>query len=364
MPDHRRLNWRIVLGLWTGVGVLLIFQTYVATADERAWTFRQHLTTWTAQMYRAWLWAALTPFVFWLRREWGRRHQSPVVLGLLHFLTAVAIYAFGNVIRIWIIELTLGYWQAKYFTLHAVYGQLGAFTLIDFYTYWIVIGAAYVSDLSWQKRQTELREEQLRTQLVQAELAALKQQVQPHFLFNSLNAVAALMREGEAAKAVEALALLSTLLRQLMNYAGQPEIELLRELDYAQCYLSIEKVRFEERLTTLFEADDDCLNAIVPTLILQPIVENAVKHGIAQRRSPGRVMVTARRVGDRLQLRVANDPAEGGRRAGDSHGIGLSATRIRLERIFGDRQKLECVLNGPDGTIITVEIPFRTAGNN
>ena len=362
MPETRKLNWRYVLVLWTGLGVLLIFQTYVSTAaDGRAWPFMEHLYTWVAQMYRAWLWAALTPLVFWLRRELGRRHPNRFAKGALHALAAVAIFGFGNVLRIWFVEISFGYWEAKYFSLTAVFGELGAYSLIDFYIYWAVLTAAYVTDLSWQKRQVELNEEQLRTQLSQAELAALKQQVQPHFLFNALNAISALMRAGEATKAVEALARLSTLLRQLMAHAGTPEIELWRELDYARCYLEVEQVRFEERLIMHLDADEDCLAALVPTLILQPIVENAVKHGIAQRCAPGRVTITARRVGDVLRLQVSNDPAEGGRsaREHDNHGIGLGATRVRLERTFGQHHKLDCALNGPDGTVITIELPLR-----
>ena len=264
-------------------------------------------------------------------------------------------------VRIWATEASFGYWKLEYYSLNSVYDQLSVYTLIDFYIYWAVLLVAYVSDVNWQKREVEIRAEQLRTQLAQAELAALKQQVQPHFLFNSLNAVSALMREGEGAKAVEALAQLSTLLRQLMAHAGRPELELRRELDYLQCYLSVEKVRFEERLLVHFDADDECLGAAVPTLILLPLVENAVKHGIAQRRHPGRVAITAQRVGDRLRLRVANDPAEGGRHAGadDSHGIGLRATRERLWRHFGDRQRLDCAFGGPDGTVVTLELPFQ-----
>jgi len=365
MPENRRLNWRTVLGLWTALGFLLILQSYVATAadDYSKATLIQHAYTWVAQLYRAWIWALLTPIIFWLRRDLNRRHNSTVVIGILHLLGALTFLAVGNVVRIWAVEVSFGYLDLKYFTLSAVYSQLGAYTLIDFYIYWAVLLVAYVSDMNWQKRQIELREEQLRTQLAQAELAALKQQVQPHFLFNSLNAIAALMREGESAKAVEALALLSTLLRQLMNHAGRPEIELWREFDYAQCYLSVEQVRFEDKLVPHFDADEDCLHALVPTLILQPLVENAVKHGIAQRRTPGRVTVTARRTGDRLRLQVANDPAEGGHHAreGESHGIGLSATRVRLERTFGARHSLDCVINGPEGTVITLELPLHLA---
>ncbi len=364
MPETRRLNWRVVLGLWTALGFLLIMQSYVATAgDGRSFKFIEHAYTWVAQMFRAWLWALLTPVIFWLRRDLNRRHSNPVVVGVLHFLAALTVLAVGNVLRIWAIEVSFGYWKLEYFSLKSVYGQLGAYTLIDFYIYWAVLLVAYVSDVSWQKRQVETRAEQLRTQLAQAELAALKQQVQPHFLFNSLNAIAALMREGAAAKAVEALALLSTLLRQLMNHAGRPEIELWREFDYAQCYLSVEQVRFEDKLVPHFDADEECLNALVPTLILQPLVENAVKHGIAQRRTPGRISVTARRAGDRLRLAVANDPAEGGHHAreDENHGIGLSATRTRLERTFGPNHRLDCVINGPDGTVITIELPWHPA---
>jgi LytS/YehU family sensor histidine kinase len=189
--------------------------------------------------------------------------------------------------------------------------------------------------------------------------------VAPHFLFNSLNAIASLMREGEREKSVEAISLLSQLLRQLMANGGRQEIELWRELDYAQCYLSVEKVRFEERLITDFDADEDCLNALVPTLILQPLVENAVKHGIAQRRSPGRVRVSARRIGEkRLRLEVFNDPAEGGRKADarDNHGIGLQATRARLERAFGPTHRLNCDLNNPSGSVVSIELPLQPAG--
>jgi hypothetical protein len=364
MPEFRRLNWRVILGLWTGLGLLLILQSYVATAgDGRDFTLTQHSYTWVAQLYRAWIWAALTPFVFWLRRELNRRHQNRAVVVALHVLAALTLFAVGNVGRVWAIEVTYGYWEPRYYSLGYVYSILGAYSLIDFYIYWALLLVAYVTDVNWQKRQVELREEQLQTQLAQAELAALKQQVQPHFLFNSLNAVASLMRGGETAKAVEALALLSGLLRQLMNHAGRPEIELWREFDYAQCYLSVEKVRFEDKLITHFDADEACLNAGVPTLILQPLVENAVKHGIAQRRAPGRVSVIARHVGDRLRIEVANDPAEGGHqaRAGENHGIGLSATRARLDRTFGDRHRLDCVINGPAGTVITLELPWRPA---
>lgn len=363
MTDSRRHKWLLSFGVWTAVGVLLSLQTYISVSQTPD-SPRGHLVLWVAQMYRAWLWALLTPAVFMLRRELARRHRHWAVIGGLHVLAALALLAWCNIVRLWALNITFGWWHLDDYGVDAIWRMLTPRSLIDFYIYWVVVTADYVRELSNQKVQTELREQQLHTQLVQAELAALKQQVQPHFLFNSLNAIASLMRDGESKKAVEALSLLSTLLRQLMANGGRQEIELWRELDYAQCYLSVEKVRFEERLLVDIDADEECLNALVPTLILQPIVENAVKHGIAQRRNPGRVRVTARRLGaDRLRLEIFNDPAEGGRKADahDNHGIGLQSTRARLERAFGRTHRLEYDLHNPAGSLVAIELPLTPA---
>ncbi len=360
MPAPSQPQWKYILGVWTAVGVLLAIQTYVSLPMEpQSW--HDHAVLWVAQMYRAWLWAALTPLIFTFRHEIKRRHRHRAVIIALHLLAAVALLAWCNIVRMWALNVTFGWFELRHYGLDAILSMVGPRSLIDFYLYWIVLGASYVVDLNFQWREAARREEQLQTQLVQAELAALKQQVQPHFLFNSLNAIASLVREQRNQPAVEAIALLSTLLRQLMTNAGRQEIELWRELDYAQTYLSVEKVRFEERLQTEFDADEDCLDALVPTLLLQPLVENAVKHGIAQRRTPGRVRVTARRVEDRLRLEVFNDAAEGGRRVAvaESHGIGLQATRARLERAFGPAHRLDCSLNTPDGSRVVVEIPLQ-----
>lgn len=363
VPPPRRHNWLFIFGVWTAVGVLLSIQTYIGLSQMPD-SPRSHLVLWVAQMYRAWLWALLTPAIFMLREQLQQRHRNLAVRLSLHVLAAVTLLAWCNIIRLWALNVTFGWWRIEDYGIDAIWSMLSARSFIDFYIYWVILAADYVRELVNHKVQTKLREEQLHTQLVRAELAALKQQVQPHFLFNSLNAISSLMREGEGKKAVEAISLLSQLLRQLMANGGRQEIELWRELDYAQCYLSVEKVRFEEKLITDFDADDDCLNALVPTLILQPLVENAVKHGIAQRRNPGRVRVSARRVGeDRLRLEVFNDPAEGGRKADarDNHGIGLQATRARLEKAFGPTHRLEYDLTNPDGCLVSIELPLQAA---
>ncbi len=364
MPAHRRLRWKYVLGVWTLVGFTLVLQSYVTqVGNPDPYHFEDHAVTWMAQFYRGWLWAALTPFVFALRREIRRRHTSWAAIAFLHLLASVTLLLWCNIVRLWFLAFSFGWWTLDMYSIDQVSSQLGPFSIVDLYFYWLVVGAGHIYDLDWEKRVNEQHEEQLRTQLAQAELVALKQQVQPHFLFNSLNAISALMREGASARAIEALALLSTLLRELMAHAGQQDIELHRELTYADCYLAVEKVRLEDRLSVRFEADEGCLDALVPTLILQPLVENAVKHGIAQRRNPGCIKITAHREGEWLSLAICNDPAEGGREESETnnHGIGLNATRRRLEKIFGNRYRLDCSFGGPTGTTVLLEFPLRFA---
>jgi two-component sensor histidine kinase len=346
------------------VGFTLVLQSYATqVGDPEQFNFKMHAIVCVAQFYRAWLWAALTPFVFELRREIRRRHTSWPAIAFLHLLASVTLLLWCNIIRIWMVNISFGWWQLDALSIDGVSAQLGPFSIVDLYFYWLVLGAGRILDMEWERRINERHEEQLRTQLARAELVALRQQVQPHFLFNSLNAISALMREGASARAVEALSLLSTLLRELMAHAGQQDIELHRELTYADCYLAVEKVRLEDRLSVRFEADEDCLDALVPTLILQPLVENAVKHGIAQRRNPGCITVSARRQGEWLRLEICNDPAEGGRGEieANNHGIGLDATRRRLEKIFGSRHRLDCSFAGPTGTTVLLEFPLRFA---
>ncbi len=364
MASDRDLSWIRVLGIWTLVGLALVVMTYInLVRDVDHYELSDHWFTCVAQMYRGWLWALLTPVVFQLRREIRRRHSSWFAVGGLHLLAAITLLAWCNIVRIWALNISFGFWDLNMYSVDNVISLLGPFTIVDFYLYWLTLGAGALYDVDREKRLVEQHEEQLRTQLAQAELAALRQQMQPHFLFNSLNAVSSLMREGASEKAVEAIALLSQLLRDLLSHTGQQEIELRREFAYIECYLSVEKVRFEDRLITHFDADEDCLDALVPTLILQPLVENAVKHGIAKRVNPGRVSVAGFRRGNMLQLKVCNDSAEGAQKSVRSvdHGIGLRATRLRLERIFGNQYRLDCSFGGTEGNVVLIEFLLRMA---
>lgn len=309
-------------------------------------------------------WALLTPWVLRKRTEWsfsGPRRFLHLGLHIGASLVAMVSFYFLRM------PLAAAFEGESLFAMDPwslVYG-FNDRNLIDMAFYWIVLVAGWMVAQQEERRALELRAEQLRTVLAQAELAALRQQLQPHFLFNALNSVAALMRDNDRARAVDALAQLSNFMRTLMANASQTEIELARELDYVQRYLGIEKIRFEERLLDRLDVGEDCLNARVPTLILQPIVENAIKHGIARRRSPGRLVIAARRIGDRLRLEVTNDPAESlpGQASPVGQGLGLSTTRARLQKCYGDTFTLDWKLNDPQGTVVTVELPFIDSGN-
>lgn len=357
--DFPRLNGRIVFATWTLVGVLLIFQTYVSVLDREPFTFSGHLYTCAGQLYRAWMWAALTPFVFWLRRYLAAQHPNVVARWSLHMLAAVAIFVFGNVVRLWVLFATFGYFRVEDLLPSVILPMFTMRNLVDFYLYWLVFAVGYIFDTNHARQLAAVHAETLRVQLAKAELAVLRQRIQPHFLFNAHNAITALIREGEAEKAVDALTQLSALLRQSIEQGASADVELWRELDYAHSYLEIEKVRFEERLVTKYDVEESCLEARVPSLILQPLVENAVKHGIAHRRSPGRIEITGRRIGDRLQLCVANDPAEIATRGATSTGVGLSATRARLEKIFGRDLEFACAFAPGERATVTISFPFR-----
>jgi LytS/YehU family sensor histidine kinase len=227
--------------------------------------------------------------------------------------------------------------------------------LLELITYGAIAGAVIAVDAQRQLRTRELASAALETQLARAQLQALQGQLQPHFLFNTLNAIGVLVRDDPAA-AGRVVSLLADLLRRTLDVAQQQEVPLGEELDFLARYLEIERTRFPDRLTVIVEVPVALGSLQVPSFLLQPLVENAVRHGIAPQADGGRVVVRGRREGDRLVLEVWNDgaPLLGGRR----EGIGLTATRERLERLYGGRAEL--TLATVDGGVqAQVRLPAR-----
>ena len=242
----------------------------------------------------------------------------------------------------------------------------GAFPQIM--TYGAIVGAGHVMEYYRRQRQRErevseikLRASQLESSLRQAQLDALRLQIHPHFLFNTLNTISFLMREDvEAANRL--LIQLSELLRVAVR-TEQQEIPLRQELDFLNRYLEIEQTRFQDRLSVEMQIEPETLDAMAPALLLQPLVENAIKHGIAQSSEPGVVRVSARRKQDFLEIEIRDSgpgfPAA--EAAGAGAGVGLANTRARLKRIYNSDCRFEVGNAKSGGGLIAVSIPYRTA---
>jgi LytS/YehU family sensor histidine kinase len=214
-------------------------------------------------------------------------------------------------------------------------------------------------------RQGQLRTLQLEAQLSQAQLQALKMQLHPHFLFNTLHSISALLtKDVEAARKM--ISRLGDFLRLTLENSGSQEVTLQQEMDFLRCYLEIERIRFQNRLVTRMDVNSQALAAKVPNLILQPIVENAIRHGIAPRSTPGLIEIEAKQLNGTLRIQVRdNGPGLPEHRNSGSlfkKGLGLANTESRLERLYGADHLFDLTNNPAGGLIVTLEIPFHKDG--
>ena len=224
--------------------------------------------------------------------------------------------------------------------------------------YFAFLGCVYAFTYFAELREREAQQARLSAQLAEARLGALRMQLNPHFLFNSLNALAVLVRDQKARDASRMLTLLGSVLRQVLQGEKRPEVTLGEELRFIEQYLAIEQVRFSDRLRIVWSVDPSLRDVLVPEFILQPLVENAVRHGIAKRAEAGTIELSAVAMDRDLVLSVRDD-GPGFRMDHDSTGVGLANTRARLETLFGTAAKLELRDSESGGTIATVRIPLR-----
>jgi two-component sensor histidine kinase len=200
---------------------------------------------------------------------------------------------------------------------------------------------------------------QLEAQLATARLQNLKMQLQPHFLFNTLHVIAGLVREGNRGMAVDAIAHLSDLLRQALRRDDRQEVTVEEELEFLDAYLEIQRIRFGDRLTVRIDAPAETRDALVPHLLFQPLVENAVRHGIAKRMTRGVVSVRLSRDEARLLLEVSDDGAGFRANAFANGGVGLRNTMARLRQLYGDQHSFEIAPGPQGGTSVRIGVPFR-----
>jgi two-component system LytT family sensor kinase len=355
---RRLVKWSLIAAGWTLFGLFFASQVIVNRAHAgKPLKVGEALTAW---LICAYLWLCLTPLILYLARRFPlERRRWPVSLSV--HLAASVIFALLQLMTFIKVASLVGLDSGAQSFLQAIRNLLVTNFHLSLLTYWAIIGLSHALDYYRKYRERELRASQLETKLAQAELDALRMQLHPHFLFNTLNSISVLMAEDTKA-ARRMLTRLSNLLRASLENRGVQEVTLKEELEFLESYLEIEQTRFQDRLTVRMEVDDKALDARVPNLILQPLVENAIRHGIAPRAAAGLVEIHARRENGMVQLEVLDNGAGlGGANESESltQGIGLSNTRARLEQLYGAAHRFELRDRAGGGLAVMIEIPFR-----
>ena len=375
MLNRHRTFWLLILAMWSLIGLSFTLNYYLF-ADHYVAIFKQSPTlkgmlVWELPYW--FLWAAIAPLVFWLtarfridRERWFRNSLLHIAACLLLSIAHRAIYLIIG----WLLHVA-AYQQMS--SIPELYESDILFNLpTGFMSYGTILLVSQAVDYHNRHQEEELKISRLKAdlaeaqlQVTQAQLQALKMQLHPHFLFNTLNSISALLDEDVEA-ADEMIARLGDFLRLTLENSGAQEVSLQEELEFLRCYLEIEQVRFQDRLTVRMDIEPQTLDAKVPNLILQPIVENAIRHGIVARIAPGRIEIRAGRVGGTLQLQV-KDNGPGLSSPQDSAGklrggLGLANTRARLEQLYGLSHRFDMSDAAEGGLQVTLEIPFETAG--
>jgi signal transduction histidine kinase len=306
--------------------------------------------------------AFLTPFVVWLTDIADFRRTRMLRSTLIHIGGFLCFVLLQSALRVGLFAVHDPMTGAVIPRSLALVGSMFFFFLNDaLFIYFPIVGMTIGYEYHRQSQDRELAESKLQAQLARAQLQILKMQLHPHFLFNTLHAISTLVGK-DPKQAKKMIALLSDLLRMAIDYGSTQEVPLKEEVEFVAKYLEIENVRFQESLTTSFEIPPDTLSALVPNLLLQPLVENAVKHGVCAMARGGRVEVSAEHHGGRLTLRVRdNGPGIPARAQNGNAGLGLKITRARLEQLYGNDQSLRLENLSSGGLSVSIQIPFRTA---
>ncbi len=341
--------------IWSVVIVFFTFLSYFNMLAERENS--GFASIFASNFVRYGLWGFFSHFIFKLTKVVD--FQSPpywknilvqfifgVVFSTIHFIV------FGLIFR----ELSDSFY--KYYPDFLTYLQ-NAF-LGNLYTGLLIYGSIIFASQAFLRNKNYIEEQQkassLQSQLVSSQLQALKMQLQPHFLFNTLNSISSLVLKNPL-QAQTMIAKLGDFLRLTLDFNENQMVLLSEELRFLRSYLEIEQIRFSEKLQVVFNVEDEVMNAVVPHLALQPIVENSVKHGISQLNEGGKIEIIARRIVDRLQIQI-KDNGPGKNVSTEKNQTGLSNIKARLKHLYGEKSSFE-MSNGADkGIIVTITIPL------
>jgi two-component sensor histidine kinase len=359
-PTRRDLpRWTWIVAIWAAIALFDATQTVLVMRSEG---MHHHWAYLFASLSLAWLpWVLATPLVFKLAQMFPPGTLRPLVKWPVHVLACGLI---GLTVAGWtaFLETSFNPWPvspAPHFLslwMDRYYGGVLSSILL----YVSVLGAQYILESSKQIALQQTESARLSEMLSRAQLAALRQQIEPHFLFNTLNAIAGLVRENRNDDAVNMIVGLSDFLRRVVEDSDRQKVPLAEELEFLRKYVDIQKVRFSDRLQVSVDVSPDALPAQIPALILQPMVENAIKHGIAKRVQGGTIRVSAFRSNGTLNLNVYNDGPALSEREQGRPGIGMSNVRTRLHGLYGSSFELS-MRNRPGGVEISVSLPYSEA---
>jgi two-component system LytT family sensor kinase len=363
MWQRRGLRLALIWGIWTFIGIVFTLQGYFTSyLSERPVSLTDSLYL---QMTWSYLWALATPLVLFAATKLPIERNNWIRSSLLHIpisiVLSVILTALGHVAN-WL------YWgmsMGRPFSLE----RMGRFVVANFSEgigiYLLIALTSYAFSYYRRYREGQVRTLQLEAQLSHAQLQALKMQLHPHFLFNTLHSISALLNK-DTESARKMITRLGDFLRLTLENSGSQEVTLEQEIEFLTCYLEIERIRFQNRLVTRIHVAQQTLDAKVPNLILQPIVENAIRHGIAPRSTPGLIEIEAKHRNGTLRIQVRdNGPGLSEHRTSEilfKKGLGLANTESRLEQLYGAAHLFDLSNNPDGGLIVTLEIPFHKDG--
>lgn len=349
-PIREAVNRCVIFGgLLTALSLFTAVHMYIVYMERAPIGWTEAVLSGFATWYP---WLLLGPAIFWLARRFPLEPGRWGVSLLVHTPAGFAFGVLHGLLRAAVGPLV----DSKPIPVNKIIvGQL----LLTVLTYWVLV-AAYQAVVNYRRyRERELRASQLESRLAVAHLEALRMQLNPHFLFNTLHAISALVhRDPDAAD--DMITQLSELLRMTLDNVGKQEVTLREELDFVQRYLDIQQTRFRDRLIVTQDIPSDTLDDAVPNQVLQPIVENAIRHGLDGRQGGGRIEIASRVAGQQLVLTVRDDGVGLNTDAAPAHGgIGLTNTRARMRQLYGQDAALELSNHPQGGTVVTLRIPRR-----
>lgn len=349
-------GWTVVAVLFAANSIVVYYYQLRRLPNGSSYPYgpREWLRTVPGALADWYLWALLSPAVVWLARKIRIERERWLAAVAAHVVISIVFAAAKIGVR-----FAIGQFVPWLPTPPAMPGNLATLP-INIAAYWAIVVISYAIEYHRRYRDREVAAAQLESRLVQTQLRVLQSQLQPHFLFNTLHSISVLIREKENDAADLMLTRLSDLLRLSLDAGTRQEQPLAKELEFVAGYVAIQQVRFQDRLTVTTDIDPAALDALVPTLVLQPLVENAIQHGIAPLANGGRIEIVVRREGPIVHIAVRDDgpgmpstPRPGG-------GVGLSNTRERLARLYDDTHRFDVSNGATGGVAAELRIPYRS----